>query len=113
MRETQRLFVTEGSVHLYSSLPIALTPADLYDGRNNQNFRDAIADCNLYVIATRERILIQPERVSFVDNILHGNFIVRRENGWVQIPFCPWRSPELTRFCSPDRTHCPGLPGGM
>ncbi|MDQ5918422.1 MAG: hypothetical protein QG660_1534, partial [Pseudomonadota bacterium] len=25
----------------------------------------------------------------------------------------PWRSPELTRFCSPDRTHCPGLPRGM
>jgi hypothetical protein len=87
MPETQRLFVTEGSVHLYSSLPIALTPADLYDGRNNQNFRGAIVDCNLYVIATRERILIQPERVSFVDNILHGDFIVRRENGWVQIPF--------------------------
>jgi hypothetical protein len=61
MPETQRLFVTEGSVHLYSSLPIALTPADLYDGRNNQHFRSAIADCNIYVIATRERILIQPE----------------------------------------------------
>ena len=88
MPETQRLFVTEGSVHLYSSQPIALSPADLYDGRNNQHFRSAIADCNLYVIATRERILIQPERVSFVDNILHGDFIVMRENGWVQIPFC-------------------------
>lgn len=87
MPETRRLLVTEGSVHLYSSQPIALSPADLYDGRSNQHFRSAIVDCNLYVIATRERILIQPERVSFVDNILHGDFIVRRENGWVQIPF--------------------------
>lgn len=25
----------------------------------------------------------------------------------------PWRSPELTRSCSPGLTHCPGLPRRM
>ncbi len=25
----------------------------------------------------------------------------------------PWRSPELTRLCSPELTHCPDLPRGM
>ncbi|WP_152680442.1 hypothetical protein [Chromobacterium subtsugae] len=84
---TRRLYVTEGSVHLYSSQPFALSPADLYDARTDAQFRQIIADCNIYVVGSRERILIQPERFTFADNILHGLFVVRRPSGLVHIPF--------------------------
>ncbi len=83
----RRMYVTEGSVHLYSSQPLALSPADLYGARTDAQLRRIIADCNIYVIGSRERILILPERFTFADNVLHGLFVVRRASSLVQIPF--------------------------
>ncbi len=107
----RRLFVTEGSVHLYSSLPIALSPADLYDARTDELFRKTIADCNIYVIGSRERILIQPGQFTFADNILHGLFVVMRASGMVHVPF-RWNLVE-TWLRIGDSVKCVGvLPSG-
>jgi len=98
-------------VHLYSSLPIALSPADLYDARTNKKFKKDIADCNIYVIGSRERILIQPRQFTFVDNILHGLFVVMRASGMVHVPF-RWNLVE-TCLCIGDSVKCVGvLPSG-
>lgn len=107
----RRLYVTEGSVHLYSSQPFALSPADLYDARTDAQFRQIIADCNIYVVGSRERILIQPERFTFTDNILHGLFAVRRASGLVHVPF-RWNL-AATWQCSGDAVKGIGvLPSG-
>ncbi len=87
LSRARRQYVTEGCAHLYSSQPIALSPADLYDARTDERFRQTIADCNIYVVGRRERILIHPERFTFTDNILHGQFVVMRASGIVHIPF--------------------------
>ncbi|TDA46527.1 hypothetical protein [Burkholderia pyrrocinia] len=87
MRSTQRLYVTEGAVHIYSSLPTVLTPADLYRVRDNRPLREAIINCNIYLIVGRPRILIDPSDFSLDGKVLSGNFLVRRAERMVSIPF--------------------------
>lgn len=85
---SRRLYSAEGSVHLYSSPPTTLTPADLYVAREHSVFRQAIEDCNLYVVAARPRILIDPVDFSVDRKVgLAGHFIVQRENGITRVPF--------------------------
>ncbi|AXV70364.1 hypothetical protein CJO74_14350 [Ralstonia solanacearum] len=50
-------------------------------------FREALAGCNLYVVATRPRILIDPIDFSVDQETLSGNFIVQRPDGITHVPF--------------------------
>ncbi|WP_155518253.1 hypothetical protein [Ralstonia solanacearum] len=85
---SRRLFAAEGSIHLYSSPPTTLTPADLYVAREHSAFRQAIEGCNLYVVAARPRILIDPADFSVDRKVaLSGHFIVQRQEGVTQVPF--------------------------
>lgn len=83
----QRLFSAEGALHLFSSLPTVLMPADIYLLKENQNIKDAILDCNIYLITTRRRILIDYDGISVKGNILSGYFLVLRKANMVRIPF--------------------------
>ncbi|MFM0428436.1 hypothetical protein PQQ75_05420 [Paraburkholderia aspalathi] len=95
-KPTQRLYVTEGSVHLYSSMPSVLTPADLYQAKVDAALRQVLIDCNVYVIAARKRILIDSNSFSLSGNVMHGQLIVQRPDGIDRVPF-RWSIPdELT-----------------
>lgn len=91
-RETRAIYCAEGSIHLYSSEPSALTPADLYQAKDNPVLRELLKDCNIYLIAARPRILIEPEEFALEGGFLHGRFIVQRATGVVYVPFT-WRLP--------------------
>ncbi|QKJ86934.1 hypothetical protein PMPD1_1985 [Paramixta manurensis] len=84
---TQRLFSVEGALHLYSSPPAVLTPADLYLFKENEQIKQVISDCNIYLITTRRRILIDCADVSVRDNILSGYFLVVRDKRRVRVRF--------------------------
>lgn len=78
--EVTRLFSMEGAVHLYSSPPCALSPADLYDRR--ADLAQALSDCHLYCITRRPRMHLDPRSL-----VLHG----RRLTGhwWTTSPQGP------------------------
>lgn len=84
---TQRIFAAEGSVHLYSSQPSVLTPAELYQAKADPVVKQFLTNCNLYMIASRSRILIDPTEFSLDGNILHGSFLVQRQSGFERVPF--------------------------
>lgn len=86
-KPTLRQYVSEGAVHIYSSPPTVLAPADLYLVRDNPIVREAIAHCNIYVIAGRRRILIDPTDFSLNSNIFSGNFVIQRDDGIAHFPF--------------------------
>lgn len=87
MNRTRRQYLTEGAIHIYSSLPTALAPADLYHARNNPVVRDAIANCNIYLITTRPRILIDPSDFSITGSTLSGSFLLQSSDGMTCLPF--------------------------
>lgn len=87
MKPTRRVYSSEGAVHIYSSLPTALTPADLYQARDNPVVREAIANCNIYLITGRRRILIDPSDFSLKGSTLTGNFLVQSSEGMMCFPF--------------------------
>jgi hypothetical protein len=84
---SKALYCAEGSIHLYSSEPVMLTPADLYKVKEDPALRELVKDCNVYIIATRPRILIRAGSVSISNNTLRGDLIVRRPSGIINIPF--------------------------
>lgn len=84
--KAMRLFAAEGSVHCYSNDPFMLSPADLIQADSDPEMRDALAGCNIYVVACRRRILISPE-VSFDGKRLSGRFEVMRDDGVAHVPF--------------------------
>lgn len=91
-RGVRAIYCAEGSTHLYSSPPSMLTPADLYQVKENPALRQLLKDCNVYVIAARPRILIDPDEFSLKGCSFHGRFIVQRPDGVVRVPFA-WRLP--------------------
>jgi hypothetical protein len=93
MNETSRTYATEGSIHLYSSEPVVLTPAELYQAKSNSELQALTENCNVYIIATRRRILINPDDFRLEGGKLSGQFIVQRPSGIEKIPFS-WQVPK-------------------
>jgi len=87
---SNRLYAAEGSVHLYSSAPVVLTPADLYDLKQNTQLKEFTELCNIYVVAARGRIFVDPLQFHFTDDVMRGRFIVAGESGPNHVDFV-WR----------------------
>lgn len=81
-----RQFDIEGGLHLYSSLPTAICPANLYDIELDPELQAAVADCNIYLIVCRRRIAIDP-RLEIEAGHLVGQFLTQAERGWAPVPF--------------------------
>ncbi|BBB69924.1 hypothetical protein UNDYM_5671 [Undibacterium sp. YM2] len=90
---TKRLFVFEGGIHFYSSLPTAITPAELYDAKSKPELLKILQDCNIYLIAIRKRISVDPNYLKRVGKNLCGNFIVQRTSSLEKVPF-KWEIPQ-------------------
>lgn len=84
---SRRLYLMEGGMHLYSSMPTAITPADLYEIKGNPAARAALATCNIYLVTARRRIYIDPSNVSREGNVVRGAFVVQRTSGVTHVPF--------------------------
>lgn len=76
-----RQFSMEGATHLYSSLPFMLTPADLYCVKDNPAHKAALLGCNIYLIARRHRIYLNPEGFA-----LNGRM---EDRDHLRLPRCP------------------------
>ncbi|HIF9182371.1 TPA: hypothetical protein ACX6QL_003476 [Photobacterium damselae] len=72
-----RKFLMEGAVELYSSGANVIRPSDLYKLSNNSEIRKALKGCNLYIIARRKRISIDPGSIRFIGNAILGDFLVQ------------------------------------
>lgn len=87
INNVQRLYSMEGAAHLYSSDPAMLTPADLYNVKYEPAHLAALQNCNIYLIVRRPRVYLQPESFSLSGRTVTGNFLVRRAQGMVAVPF--------------------------
>ena len=84
---TVREFTAEGAVHLVSGLPSALTPADIFRAVDDDQLREQLVGCNLYLVTCRRRILIDYQSFALSGDIVTGNFCVVRGEQWVTLPF--------------------------
>lgn len=72
----QRKYLLEGALHQYSSGASLLRPCDLYDFESNQEIRDALEGCNIYLIARRKKISICPTTLKIDTDTVKGEFRV-------------------------------------
>lgn len=82
-----RLFAMEGCLHLYSSQACALYPSELYWAENNEEMRELLTGCNLYLIAKRKRIAVDAASLEVAADSLTGKFVVSRNGKWCHAPF--------------------------
>ena len=83
----RRLYVSEGGVHLYSSLPTVMRPSDLYTIKENPHLKGVVEHCNIYLITARARIFVDPSLFTFEGGVMGGSFIVAREHGPERVGF--------------------------
>ena len=87
MKKSKRLYSVEGAIHLYSSMPIVMTPADIYSINENLLNSHALSQCNIYLIVQRNRIFINPEGFSLNHRTVHGQFLTHTANRIRKVPF--------------------------
>lgn len=72
-----RKYLMEGGLELFSSGANVLQPHSLYHMKRNESLRDKLEGCNLYMIARRRRISIDPTSFRIVGDTLTGDFLVQ------------------------------------
>lgn len=82
-----REFTAEGAVHLFSGLPSALCPADIFHAVDDEQLRAKLVGCNLYLVTCRRRILIDFRSIALSGDAITGNLCVVRDDSWVALPF--------------------------
>lgn len=80
MGKAKRKFLAEAGVHLYSGGATVLRPADLYRYGKDQRLLDALEGCNIYVVARRRRISVDPFSLRTFDGLLYGDFRVHGDD---------------------------------
>lgn len=81
-----REFTAEGALHLFSGLPSAFCPADIFQAVDNDQLRAQLVGCNIYLVTCRRRILIDPQSINLSGDTITGRLCVARDN-WVALPF--------------------------
>jgi hypothetical protein len=81
-----REFTIEGALHLFSGLPSALCPAEIFQAADDDQLRAQLAGCNLYLVTCRRRILVDPRSIDLSGDTITGRLCVARD-GWVALPF--------------------------
>lgn len=72
-----RKFLAEGGLELYSSGATVIQPTDIYHLVKNENVRDALVGCNIYVIARRPRVSVATDSLRVENNQIKGDFLVQ------------------------------------
>ncbi|QRO31674.1 hypothetical protein [Chromobacterium violaceum] len=79
-KDINRKFLAEAGVHVYSHGAAMLRPSDIYKYQNDDGFRKAIEGCNIYIIAKRRRISVNPYELKIIDGLIHGEFRLHEED---------------------------------
>lgn len=74
LSKAKRKFMAEAGLHLYSGGATVLRPADLYRFSEDAQVRSAMEGCNIYLIARRRRISVEPSSLRVSDGLLYGEF---------------------------------------
>jgi hypothetical protein len=90
---SQRRYTAEGGLHLFSGLPTALCPAQVFDAVDDDQLREKLVGCNVYVVACRQRIRIDFRSIELSGNTIIGRLYVAR-GAWVALPFSFQLSPK-------------------
>lgn len=78
--KVKRKFMAEPGLHLYSGGASVLRPSDVYRFGKEPAFRELLQGCNIYLIARRPRISLDPTSLKIVDGMyVHGWFRVHGE----------------------------------
>ncbi|CAH1590553.1 conserved hypothetical protein [Vibrio chagasii] len=77
MHMKYRKYLMEGGLELFSSGANVIQPHSLYHIKRDEALRDILEGCNLYMIARRRRISIDPNSFKLVGNSLTGDFLVQ------------------------------------
>lgn len=72
-----RKFMAEGGLELFSSGATVMQPTDIYHLAKNDNVREALTGCNLYLIARRHRISVATDSLRVENNQIRGHFLVQ------------------------------------
>lgn len=82
-----RKYLSEGALELFSSGATVIQPTDIYHLAKDENIREALFGCNLYLIVRRPRISIATDTLRVEDNYIKGHFLVQFGNGYERFPF--------------------------
>lgn len=69
--------MAEGALELYSSGATVVRPTDIYHLAKDEHVREALADCNVYLIVKRPRISIATDSLRIENNQVKGDFLVQ------------------------------------
>jgi hypothetical protein len=84
---SKRQFSFEGAVHLFSSPPAVLMPADIHTTRQNSYLMEMLETANIYLITLRRRIYLEAAPLKKIGNTLAGMFLTPGPEGPQRTPF--------------------------
>jgi hypothetical protein len=84
---SKRQFAFEGAMHLFSSPPTVLMPADIHTTRQNPYLMEMLETANIYLITLRRRIYLEAASLKRIGNTLAGMFLTSGPDGPQRTPF--------------------------
>lgn len=82
-----RKYLSEGTLELFSSGATVIQPTDIYHLTKDDDIREALTGCNLYLIARRPRISIATDTLRVENNHVAGHFLVQFGHDYERFPF--------------------------
>lgn len=78
-KDINRKFIAEAGILINSHGAVMIRPCDIYKYISDDNFRKAIIGCNIYIIARRRRISVDPQKIKVCNGKIHGDFLLHEE----------------------------------
>lgn len=77
----------EGALNLYSSSVNVIQPSDIYQAVKDENIRNILSGCNIYLIVKRPKICIDLHKLRIENKQIMGDFIVYSGNEYERYSF--------------------------
>lgn len=82
-----RKYLSEGTLEIFSSGATVMQPTDIYHLAKDDNIREALTGCNLYLIVRRPRISVATDTLRVEDNYIKGHLLVQSGHEYMRFPF--------------------------
>lgn len=82
-----RKYLSETALDLFSSSANVIQPTDIYHLAKDEEIRDALEGCNIYLIARRPRITIAIDSLKIENSKIKGHFIIQTGNQFERFAF--------------------------
>ncbi len=83
----KRQFTFEGAIHLFSSPPAVLMPADIHITQQDPYLMEMLETANIYLVTLRRRIYLESIQLERVGNTVSGMFLTVDPKGARRTPF--------------------------